>query len=225
MAAHRRCYASVKAVAPEARVLLIDPFYHAVGREDDPGSMAAAAARRAAALEAMDHLKDCVDVAGMNFYHDGQVEVSRRPGNEPEHYRPRTLPARDSRRLSLGDAVRLYVRRFGKPILVTETSVRAERRLPWLTTLTEQALEVLQEGLPLQGMCWYPIMDVPEWGHLGADRTLRQLRLAHSGLIRLDRTPHGLRRSLSGEIARTIRQQESRLQQVMCGESQQAQSG
>ena len=217
MAAHRRAYQRVKAVAPEVRVLLIDPFYYAVGSEDDPGSMAEAAFWRDAALEAAGHLTDCTDILGLNFYYDGQVEVSRRPSEE--HYRRRTLSPLDRRRISLLDAVRLFVERFGKPVLVTETSVRADRRLPWLATLTDQAVQVIEEGLPLHGLCWYPIMDVPDWGDLATDQTLRQLRLAHSGLIRLDRAAHGLRRSLAGNIVRAMHHHEARLQQALCGQS------
>ncbi len=212
MAAHRHCYERIKEVAPEVRVLLIDPFYYAVGSEDDPESLAEAAFWREAALEAMDRLAAYTDLIGMNFYYDGQVACYRRCGERA--LRRRTLAWDDPRRLSLVEALRLYHRRFGKPILVTETSIRAGRRLPWFSYLTDQAMLALQEHLPLEGLCWYPVLDVPDWGDLAADRTLHHLSIAHAGLIRLDRTRKGLRRSVLPEVVWSVRLQEERIEQA-----------
>jgi hypothetical protein len=217
MLAHERCFERIKQSAPDVRVLLIEPFYHAAGREDDPPSMTEAARVRESTFEALDRLAPFADAIGLNFYFDGQVECYRVRGKEG--YQRRKLPARDPRRVSLVEALRLYCGRFGKPMVVTETSVRATRRLPWLGSMTQQALEAIREGLPLQGMCWYPIMDVPDWGDLAEGETLDELRLAHSGLIRLDRTARGLRRSLARDVVQGVREMEAKLQRSLKSQS------
>jgi hypothetical protein len=189
-----------------------------VGRDEDPHSQEEAAFWRNAALEAMDRLREHVDLIGMNFYPDSQVECYW--DARARRYRRRMLPLDDSRRISLTQALSLYRERYGpRPIIVAETSVRGARRLPWLRYMTDQAVLALRAGLPLAGLCWYPVLDVPDWGGLVAGRTprtLEDLRLAHSGLIRLERTGGALRRVLSAAVAREVRLQEARLQQTAC---------
>jgi len=216
MRAHERCFEAIKQATPEARVLLIDPFYYAVGNEEDPASMREAARVRESTFEALDRLAPLADVVGLNFYYDGQVECYRVEGEDG--YRRRKLAAGDARRVSLVEVLRCYHEPFGKPMMVTETSVRATRRVPWLSYMTEQAIEAIEEGLPLEGMCWHPIMDVPDWGELrkgAVEERLGELQLAHSGLIRLDRTARGLRRTVSREVERAVGAQEAKLQRVL----------
>ncbi|MGH2355424.1 MAG: hypothetical protein ACRDI2_00435 [Chloroflexota bacterium] len=224
IAAHRRCYERAKEVDAGTRVLLIDPFYYAIGNEADPGSLAEAAFWREAALEATDRLADRTDLVGMNFYPEGQVECFR--DGRSRRYQRRALLLSDPRRLPLDGALRLYHQRLGdKPIIVTETSVRGERRGPWLRRLTDEAVWAIAAGLPLEGLCWYPVLDVPDWGYLAQpppvpDRTLREARLAHSGLIGVERTPHGLRRTFSPTMAGVVRLQEARLLQARALQAQ-----
>ncbi|HZO90022.1 MAG TPA: beta-galactosidase [Chthonomonadaceae bacterium] len=217
MAAHRRCYERAKQILPGIQILMIDPFYYAVGSEDDPDSLEEAAFWRNAALEAADRLCDWTDILGMNFYADGQVECYWEP--HTHHYDRRMLPMDDPRRISLTEALRLFRERYGqKPVLVTETSVRGDERGPWITQMTDWAVAALQEGLPLRGLCWYPVLDVPDWGTLKPGKTLEDLHISHSGLIHARRGPQGLERILETDIADILCAQEARLEQVGCGE-------
>jgi hypothetical protein len=162
----------------------------------------------------MDHLVDYIDILGMNFYPDGQVECYWNP--RTRRYNRRKLPYGDPRRICLEQALRIYRERYGqKPVIVAETSVRGPRRVPWLTQLTDEALQAIAAGLPLQGLCWYPVLDVPDWGYLRHGHMPKRLRLAHAGLIRLERTPKGLRRTFSPRLTHLLRIQETRLQQAL----------
>jgi hypothetical protein len=199
---------------PGTRILLIDPFYYAVGSEWDPGSMEEADYWRRAALAAMDQLANYIDILGMNFYADGQVECYWNP--RTRRYHRRKLPHGDPRRISLEQALHIYRERYGpKPVIVAETSVRGPRREPWIIHLTDEALRAISAGLPLQGLCWYPVLDVPDWGYLRRGRMPKRVRIAHAGLIRLERTPKGLCRILSPRLARLLRAQETRLQRAL----------
>jgi hypothetical protein len=82
-------------------------------------------------------------------------------------------------------------RRYGKPILVSETSWHDghrdhHRRHPgfdkgqWLRHMLAELDEAQARGVQLAGLCWYPIIDCPPWNHPKARH-----RWSH-GLIRAD---------------------------------------
>jgi hypothetical protein len=210
IAAHQRCFELARAITPNVRILMIDPFYTAVGNVDDPDSLADAAFWRGAAWEAMDHLAAWSDLLGINFYPESQVECYRIPG--ASRFGRRLLPLHDPRCLSLRQALTLVHARYGpKPLVVAETSVRGQRRLPWLTDVTDAAITALATDVPLRGVCWYPILDVWDWRYLRQGRAPTQPRLSRSGLIRLDRTATDLRRRVSPTLMRAFRAQAARI--------------
>ena len=59
------------------------------------------------------------------------------------------------------------------------------------------------------------MLDVPDWAFWAPGRALHHLKTARSGLIRLERTPQGLRRVFSPRLAELVRRQEARLQQAL----------
>ena len=72
-------------------------------------------------------------------------------------------PTDDPRRVPLADLVRAAWRRYGSEILITETSALGEARAPWIHELSQMAEQLLAEGMPLGGICLYPILGMPEW--------------------------------------------------------------
>jgi hypothetical protein len=192
---------------------MIDPFYYAVGNAQDPTSLESAAFWREASWEAMDQLAAYSDILGMNFYLDSQVECYRIAGSTD--YGRRMLPLEDPRRVSLIQALQFYHTRYGPmPVLVAETSVRGMRRAPWITQLTDEAIEAIGSDLPLMGMCWYPVLDEWDWVYLRHGRVPRQPRFSRSGLIRLEQTGNGLRRSLNAALLHVLQEQASRVQAI-----------
>ena len=82
-------------------------------------------------------------------------------------------------------------RRYGKPILVSETSWHDghpihHRRHPgfdkgeWFRFIVSQIREARTQGAQICGLCWYPIVDCPPW-----QRPRSRSRWSH-GLIRKD---------------------------------------
>lgn len=93
-------------------------------------------------------------VPGINYYWTNQWELGA--VGTP-------LAADDPRRVSLTDIIRDVWRRYRQPVLVTETSHVDDGRAGWIGELARTAEDVLTDGVPLGGVCLYPILGMPEW--------------------------------------------------------------
>ena len=93
-------------------------------------------------------------VVGINYYWTNQWEIGR-PG-EP-------LSLTDPRGWSLGKLVLETWRRYGVDVAVTETSHVDEARPAWLREVAGESAWLLDEGVPLRGVCLYPVLGMPEW--------------------------------------------------------------
>lgn len=103
---------------------------------------------------------DLLDLVGFNYYYDNQWQLhphEKLGWNDPVPD-PRWRPLR---RL-LADAYARYQR----PFALTETSHPGADRPQWLRRISAECAAVLRQGLPLQGICLYPIIDRPDWDHL-----------------------------------------------------------
>jgi hypothetical protein len=69
----------------------------------------------------------------------------------------------DHRRLPLRHLVRSVWERYGGEIIINETSHIGDKRGPWLREVAREAEALLLEGVPLRGVCLYPILGMPEW--------------------------------------------------------------
>ncbi len=97
---------------------------------------------------------ELLDIVGLNYYWTNQWEL----GLEGV-----PLAADDPRRVSLAELARAAWRRYGAEIVITETSALGEARAPWVHELSLIAEALLDEGVPLRGICLYPILSMPEW--------------------------------------------------------------
>jgi hypothetical protein len=53
--------------------------------------------------------------------------------------------------------------RYGRPLIIGETSGYQDRRAEWLNMTLEESLRALNSGVDLQGICLYPCVDIPDW--------------------------------------------------------------
>lgn len=93
-----------------------------------------------------------LDVIGVNYYDRNQWwnyggTISR---HEPE-YRPF--------REILGE---IYAR-YQRPLFVSETGTENEDRPYWLAYIAQEAQAAMELGVPVQGICLYPILNHPGW--------------------------------------------------------------
>lgn len=103
---------------------------------------------------------DYLDILGFNYYYNNQwIEgTGTFLGWNDAIPDPRWLPLR---RLLM----KAY-RRYERPIALTETSHSGIDRPTWIDMIGRECAAVLQAGVPLWGVCLYPIIDRPDWDHL-----------------------------------------------------------
>ncbi|MCA1650514.1 MAG: amine oxidase, partial [Acidobacteria bacterium] len=129
---------------------------------------AEAAAYRNSQFEACDMLSGALcpelggdsrylDIVGVNFYHDNQWE---HPGGRKIdwHVHPRDVRWRPFHRL-----LQEVYERYRRPTFVAETSHVGSGRAAWIRELTDEIALAMDAGVPLHGVCLYPIVDRFEW--------------------------------------------------------------
>ncbi|SDW64891.1 Beta-glucosidase/6-phospho-beta-glucosidase/beta-galactosidase [Pseudomonas syringae] len=154
---------AIREVEPNARFIQAEPLIHVVAASRRSSDIEAAERYRRAQFEAWDLLSgrlwpglggqpDYLDVLGVNFYpHNQWVLNGRRLTPDEPEYRP------------LRGMLRELSTRYGKPLLISETGAEGDRRLPWLRYVSEEISKAMINGVPIEGMCWYPILDYPGW--------------------------------------------------------------
>jgi hypothetical protein len=195
-----RGIAAVRDACPDARIVNVDPICRVVPAAGDPDAIERA---RRFNDEAVFEFWDMVsgrlhpelggsaqnlDIIGLNYYWTNQWELDRGPA---------PLPDDDPRRVPLADLVRSVWLRYGTDILITETSALGAARGPWIHELSLMAEQLLDDGVPLGGICLYPILGMPEW-HARDEWTLM-------GLWDLEREENVLRRKMCGPMLEALR--------------------
>ena len=155
---------ALRAADPSARLIAVDPIIHAHAPLDAPEQAEAAARQTSRQYEVWDMLAGqlepqlgggpgYLDIVGVNYYLHSQYEY----GND------RRLELDDPRRKPFREMLQDVYRRYGRPIVITETACCVELRPIWLRYIVDECLAALQAGVDLQGICLYPIIDFPGW--------------------------------------------------------------
>jgi beta-glucosidase/6-phospho-beta-glucosidase/beta-galactosidase len=159
---------AIRAAVPKARIVNVDPLCHVVAPTPEE-QKDADWFNEHAVLEAWDMLagkkhpelggsRAHLDIVGMNYYWTNQWVHGR--DEEP-------LGEDDPRRVSLRDLVKRVYARYGGDILITETAHVDDQRPRWMSHLADEVEALLEEGVPLKGVCLYPILGMPEWHDQG----------------------------------------------------------
>ncbi len=162
----RAAIAAIEAVwevAPGARVVHADPVIHIAPKSANLGDVAAAENHRQAQYQAWDMLcgrmypdlggrPDYLDVLGLNYY----------PSNQWTLDGPRLTP-RDPGYRPLRELLREVYWRYGRPLFIAETGTEAEARPDWLRFVCDEVAAAHALGVPVGGVCWYPILNHPGW--------------------------------------------------------------
>jgi beta-glucosidase/6-phospho-beta-glucosidase/beta-galactosidase len=206
---------AIRAVDARARIVSVEPLIHTVPPRGSDDAHGLAAGQRNSQWEAWEMMTGAqqpelgghpryLDIVGVNFYHDNQWEV---PGGRKIAWH--ILP-RDPRWLPFHQLLAEAYERYRRPMLIAETSHVGVGRAEWLREMTDEVLLALEAGVPLEGICLYPIVDRFEW----EDPT----HWHNSGLWDFDRQPDGtLRRVLNAPYAAELRRSQLRLAAVGCG--------
>jgi beta-glucosidase/6-phospho-beta-glucosidase/beta-galactosidase len=106
------------------------------------------------------------DVVGINYY-PHLTTTDYRPGETlPVAARPR----RDDWATGLEEVLRAFAGRYGRPLMVTETSVLGDvpRRLAWLDASLELVAGLREQGVEIVGYTWWPLFDLVGWEYRDA---------------------------------------------------------
>jgi hypothetical protein len=154
---------AVWSVDPRARILHAEPAIHVV---PDPAVAVvgkAAEGQRQAQFQAWDMLagrlwpqlggdERFLDVVGVNYYPNNQWVLDG-PG----------IPRGDRRYRPFRDILLEVWERYGRPLVISETGAQGEERAPWLRYVAEEVRAARRMGVPVEGICLYPVLDYPGW--------------------------------------------------------------
>ncbi len=157
---------AIWSACPEARIVNVDALCRTVAPYDRPDlALQAEWFNERVVFQSWDMLcgrllpelggsRRHLGVVGVNYYWNNQWEFSR-PGSRLDDADPRRSPLRD--------LVRAVWQRYGGEVLISETSHVDEMRPVWLRERAAEAETLLDAGVPLLGICLYPVLGMPEW--------------------------------------------------------------
>ena len=158
---------AIRAVQPGARFVHTDPLVNIeppLGA--GPAACAAARAEHEGQFEAWDMLAGrqapelggsprYLDIVGINYYHNNQWDHA---SGARLHWH-----LDDPRRRPFSALARALWTRYGRPMFVSETGHVGEGRAEWLDHIAGEVLDCHAAGVPIGGICLYPVVDRPDW--------------------------------------------------------------
>ena len=160
--------AAMRSEDPRIRFLHIDPIVNVVAPHHAGADLTAEARRfHGFQWQAWDMLAgrlcpelggsaEALDLIGVNHYSTGQWEFAT--GDELAWQ-----PHPDPRRVPFADLLGEVWQRYGRPVVVAETGHVGASRAAWLEDIAGQVEAAVRVGVPVQGLCLYPIVDRPDW--------------------------------------------------------------
>jgi len=166
---------AVREVDPGARITLAEPIIHIAPDPWYPDEAPAAEAYRQSQFQAWDMIagKFCpelggrpeyLDVVGVNYYSNNQW-IHQDP-NLPHSRRRQSvllLPSHPLHR-PVREMLKEVYERYRRPVFIAETGIEGDARPSWLRYIGQEARAAAAQGVELEGLCLYPIIDYPGWG-------------------------------------------------------------
>ncbi|GAB4041884.1 glycoside hydrolase family 1 protein [Spirosoma jeollabukense] len=171
MRAYIEGVAAMREIDPTIRILTTEPLVHMVPPVNATrDQITAAAIADENQFQSVDMLAGYIapelggspkylDLLGFNYYYNNQWinGTGQFLGWNDRVPDPRWSPFRQ--------LLMTAYRRYKKPIVLTETSHPGIDRPVWIEMIGRECAAVLQAGVPLLGVCLYPIIDRPDWDH------------------------------------------------------------
>lgn len=162
----------MKEVDPTVRIMLTEPLISIVtNNELDVGSFLYAEEKHFEQFQVHDILSgamcpelrgkpEYLDIIGVNYYYNNQWI------NETHEFLPWAEEPPHPLFRSLHSLIETVFARYGRSIVISETSHPGEDRAKWIRSITKECLSILETGIPLWGCCFYPVIDRPDWDDL-----------------------------------------------------------
>jgi hypothetical protein len=153
----------IRAIDARARFIQPEPVIHIVSAPDRPEDIEPAARWDLSQYEACDMLSGrlepalggseaLLDIVGVNFYWNNQWR-----------YGGASIPLGDPQHRPFHELLLDTWKRYKRPILVAETGAEGPSAAPWLGYVAGEVRAALRAGVPVVGICLYPVMDYPDW--------------------------------------------------------------
>jgi uncharacterized DUF497 family protein len=157
-------------VNPRARIVHTDPVINVVADLTRPEEAEIAEYYRLLMYQAWDMLagrrrpelggaEKYLDIVGVNYYPYNQWVYG-----DKRFHPERWLDVSDPQYRPFSDLVREVYERYRRPIFVAETGTEFHWRTSWLRYMGGEVCDTLRLGVPLEGVCLYPIVNYPGWG-------------------------------------------------------------
>ena len=154
---------AIRAVDPHARFVHADPLLTIVADPARPWDADEAQQYRLGQFQGWDMIagefwpllggaREKLDIVGVNFYANNQWVHG---GGTIEQGEPLFRPFRAM-------LAEVYAR-YGRPLFVAETGIEGERRPAWLAYIAAEVRAAMRLGVPVEGLCLYPILNHPGW--------------------------------------------------------------
>jgi hypothetical protein len=148
------------------QIVHTEPMINVVPHPDRPQDAGPAEAHREAQYAALDVIagrthpelggrEDYLGVIGVNYYVHNQWIYPGGHGTMIEPSHPRYRP--------VWQMLREVYERYRRPLFIAETGIEDEARPAWLRYVGYEARRAMREGVPVHGICLYPIVNHPGW--------------------------------------------------------------
>lgn len=154
---------AIRSVDGRARLVNADPLINVVPGSARASSRDAARGYHLAQYESRDMLigtlqpelggkPEYLDILGVNYYPNNQWMIG---GKTLEFGHPHYRALREL----LSEAFE----RYGRPVFLSETGAEGSARAAWLFYVCEEVKAAIAAGVPIEGICLYPVLDYPGW--------------------------------------------------------------
>jgi beta-glucosidase/6-phospho-beta-glucosidase/beta-galactosidase len=153
----------MREVNPSVRIVQIDPIINVVPRSEREDDRRNAEGYRQSQFEAWDMITgraqpelggrdDLIDIIGVNYYIHNQFV-----------WEGHMIVPSDPRYRHVSVMLEEVYERYRKPLFVAETGIEDETRPAWLRYMCKEVFTAIAAGVPVGGVCLYPIVNHPGW--------------------------------------------------------------
>ncbi|HEX8710058.1 MAG TPA: hypothetical protein VF723_17585 [Pyrinomonadaceae bacterium] len=161
---------AAREINPRIRIVHTDPLINVVNDPARPEERETAEYYRLLMYQSWDMLagrrrpelggdEKYLDIIGVNYYPYNQWAY----GDKIVHAE-RTLDVSDPQYRPFSELVREVYERYRRPIFIAETGTESDSRPDWLRHMGQEVCAALRMGIPLEGLCLYPVVNYPGWG-------------------------------------------------------------
>jgi len=163
---------ALKAADPLVRILTTEPLINIVpGNAASDEAIENAVALHEAQFQVTEILcgrmcpelggsEDYLDILGYNFYYNNQWTAA------PHEYLDWKIGEANPKFVPLHQLLIAAYKKYNRPFVLSETSHPKEDRPLWISMISIESQKLLEAGLPYWGICWYPIVNRPDWDYL-----------------------------------------------------------